>query len=332
MTARPLTNAQVRPVERRHSSALAPADFLREYVATNRPVVIEDAVCEWPALRKWAPEFFKSEFADREVDVSYHSRMKMRDFIDGVLASTPERPGPYLYRLFICPHMPQLLPDVMPQNRYSFPYRYASPLMPWTWRRPDGYIKLLFGGAGSRFPVVHYDGENAHATVTQVYGDKTFVLFAPQDGEFLYPKEHIPNHSRIPDIDQADPERFPLFARATRYQTVLQPGDMVFIPCGWWHAARVSGPSISIGQNFMDGSNWARFVQLVCARSTGLPLWKRLPKRIWLGALGGLFALRESLLPANHPRPGNRLARWAPMFPEETSDPGTWPMATWTQS
>jgi hypothetical protein len=332
MNAVPLTKMQIFPVERRHSSTLAPADFQREYVAANRPVVIENAVPDWPALRKWTLEFFKSEFRDEEVDVSYDARMRMGDFIDGVLASTPERPGPYLYRLFICPHLPRLLPDVMPQNRYSFPYRYASPLMPRVWRRPDGYIKLLIGGAGSRFPIVHYDGDNAHATVTQVYGDKTFVLFAPEDGQFLYPKKHFPNHSRIPDIDEVDAVKFPLFARATRYQTILHPGDMVFIPCGWWHAARVSGPSISIGQNILDGSNWKRFVQLVCAGSTGLPPWKRWPRRLWLHSLGGLFTLRQRWVPPDRPRPRSLLARWSPMFPEEVRDPGEWPMETWTQS
>lgn len=325
-------NAAPAPIERRHSSTLSPAEFASDYIAQNRPVVVENAVPDWPALHKWTPEFFRTAFAEQEVDVTYRSRMRMDAFIDGVLASTPEHPGPYLYRVFICPHLPQLLPDVLPLNRYSFPHRFASPLMPWTWRRPDGFIKLLIGGAGSRFPIVHFDGENAHATVTQLYGSKIFVLFPPQDSEFLYPKEHIPNQSWISDIERADLQRFPLFAKATRYQTILQPGDTVFIPCGWWHAARVSGPSISIGQNLLDGSNWDRFVQLVCAPSTGLPLWKRVPRRMWLEALGSFFSWRERWLPPDRARPESLIARWAPMWPEEVSDSGTWPMATWTQS
>jgi hypothetical protein len=179
---------------------------------------------------------------------------------------------------------------------------------------------------------VHFDGENAHATVTQIYGHKIFVLFSPQDSEFLYPKEHIPNQSWISDLERVDPQRFPLFVKATRYQTILGPGDTVFIPCGWWHAARVTGPSISVGQNLLDGSNWERFVRLVCDRSTGLPLWKRQRRRMWLQALGFFFSMRERWLPADRPRPDSMLARWAPMWPEEVSEPSRWPMATWTQS
>lgn len=161
MTSQFVRNERIVAVERQHSSKLPPAQFMRDYVAANRPVVIEDAV-DWPALRKWSPEYFRAQLGDKEVDVTYRMKMKMGEFVDAVLASSAEQPGPYLYRLFICPHMPELLPDVLPQNLYCFPYRFASPLMPVTWRRPDGYIKLLMGGAGSRFPIVHFDGENAH--------------------------------------------------------------------------------------------------------------------------------------------------------------------------
>lgn len=331
MTEAFVRNARVVEVERQSASNLPPAQFMQDYVGANRPVVIENAVPDWPALHKWSPDYFRAQWGDTEVDVSYRVKMKMGEFVDAMLASSAENPGPYLYRLFICPHMPQLLPDVQPQNLYCFPYRYASPLMPTTWRRPDGYIKLLMGGAGSRFPIVHFDGENAHASVTQVYGEKQFVLFPPSDSPSLYPKDHIPNHSWIQDIEHAEAERFPLFARATRYQTTLRPGEMIFIPCGWWHAARVSGPSISIGQNLLDHSNWSRFVSLVCAPGTG-SLPRRLPRRLWLNAAGVFFNLRERLLPPRAAHPRSRIARLDPMFREEMRAPATWPMATWTQS
>lgn len=331
MTGHFVRNERVVAVERQSSSSLSPARFMTDYVAANRPVVIEDAVPEWPALHKWSPAYFRSQFGDHEVDVSYRVKMKIGEFVDAMLASSPDHPGPYLYRLFICPHMPELLPDVSPQNLYCFPYRFASRLMPVTWRRPDGYIKLLMGGAGSRFPIVHFDGENAHASVTQVYGEKDFVLFPPSDSASLYPKEHIPNHSWIQDIEHADAGQFPLFARATRYQTTLRPGEMIFIPCGWWHAARVSGPSISIGQNLLDHSNWSRFVSLVCAPGTG-SLPRRLPRRLWLDTLGAFFAARERFMPPRCAHPRSHIARLAPMFREELSAPDTWPMATWTQS
>ncbi len=82
--------------------------------------------------------------------------MKMSDSVDAALASSPEHPGPYLFRVFLHGYMPALLPDVIPQNVYGFPSHYASPLMPEQWRRPDGYLKLLMGGPGSQSPAMHY--------------------------------------------------------------------------------------------------------------------------------------------------------------------------------
>jgi hypothetical protein len=242
-------------------SANLPYDaFVRDFMGKNRPVVIRNATPAWPAMHKWTPQYFKTEFGSKRVQVSYEESMTFSDFIDGVLASTHERPGPYMYRLFIHESLPELLPDLTPQNPYSYPRRYASPLMRTHWRRPDGYLKLLIGGIGGRFPVMHFDGENAHATVTEIYGDKEFLVYPPSDGQYLYPNPKIPNKSLIADPLALDLERFPLQAKATLSRAVLRPGDMVFVPCGWWHTARALTPSISVGLNIMDSSNWDGFV------------------------------------------------------------------------
>lgn len=323
--------ARALPIERHRARDLSPAEFNRNFVAAGRPVVVEMAVANWPALQKWTPEFFRHRFAGKQVNVSFNARMGMEAFVDAMLASTADQPGPYLFRVFVCPHMPELYPDVLPMNPYSFPGRYASSLMPARWRRPDGYTKLLMGGAGSGFPIVHFDGENAHATITQVYGEKVFTLFPPTDSAGLYPKADTPNHSQIQDVRHVDLQRFPLFTQTTPRQTTLRAGDMIFVPCGWWHAANVDGLSISIGQNMLDASNWSRFAALVCAPGTGSPAWKRTLKRAWLHGLGAMFDVREYLFPPNHPRPHNPLARWDPMFQDEIRPWQTWPTSDWAR-
>jgi hypothetical protein len=247
-------------LESRDVSDLPYEAFVREYVRERKPVVVRDAVAEWPAMRTWTPEYFKATYPTKRVQVSYTESMTFAEFIDGVLASTEDKPGPYMYRLFIHEDMPELLADISPQNRYAFPRRFASPLMRSFWKRPDGYLKLLIGGIGGRFPVMHFDGENAHATVTEIYGDKEFIMYAPSDSAYLYPNPEIPNKSLVVDPHHVDRARFPLQEKATQFRTVLEPGDMVFIPCKWWHTARALTPSISLGTNILDESNWAGFV------------------------------------------------------------------------
>ena len=48
-----------------------------------------------------------------------------------------------------------------------------------------------------------------------------------------------------PDLD-----RYPLFAEARYTDAVLEPGDVLFIPSGWWHAVHSLTTSASINFNF----------------------------------------------------------------------------------
>lgn len=279
-------------MEDRDAAGLSYASFLHEYVRSFRPVIVRNATPDWPALRKWTPQFFKERFADRAVKVSFDLTMRFDDFIDAMLASTADKPGPYMYRLFLHEHLPDVLADLSPQNPFAFPGRYASPLMMEYWRRPDGYLKLLIGGVGGRFPVMHFDGENAHATITEIYGDKDFIVYPPSDGAYLYPDPKRPNHSLVDDPSNQDLARFPLLARARQLRGVLGPGDMVFVPCGWWHTARALNPSISVGMNLRDRSNWKGFVDEIGGASLRP---RKIAKRAYLRALGPTLTAVEAV-------------------------------------
>ena len=327
---RPEIRAQRRvALERRTAAELPYPVFVRDYIARNRPVVVENALPACPARRQWTPEYFRERFGAKRIQVSPSEQMAFADFIDAVLASREDAPGPYMYRLFIGPHMPELLPDLEPLNPYAFPRRLASPLMPRQWRRPDGYLKLLIGGIGGRFPFLHYDLENSHATITEIHGDKEFILYPPEDAAFLYPKPGMPNQSTIPDVRQVDLARFPLYERATQYHTVLHPGDMVFVPSRWWHGARALSPSISICQNMLDGSNWDGYVDELCSRKSGLPGPKRQAKRMYLGALGGLLSMLERWPRRAAAGAAGRVVRLAPVTCDEAGDSSAWPVADW---
>jgi hypothetical protein len=196
-----------------------------------------------------------------------------------------------MYRLFLHEDLRELLPDLVPQNVFAYPRRLASPLMPGQWRRPDGYLKLLIGGCGGRFPVLHYDAENMHATITEIYGDKEFILYPPQDTPHLYPKHSQVNHSLVDDHD--DFTRFPALRLATRFQGTISPGDMIFVPARWWHSARALNPSVSVGMNILDRSNWAGFVREVTKRD--VVGWRRATLlRTYLTIAGSVFSAMEA--------------------------------------
>lgn len=89
----------------------------------------------------------------------------------------------------------------------------------------------------------------------QIVGRKSVRLFSPADTPNLYMNEE--RRSEVLDFDQPDVERYPLVVRASAWETVLEPGDVLFLPSYWWHEIRVDRPSISLGYPVQAGL-WAR--------------------------------------------------------------------------
>jgi len=79
----------------------------------------------------------------------------------------------------------------------------------------------------------------------QVHGAKRVRLFSPADTPWLY--ANAERRSAVRDFDRVDGERFPLVARATAYEAVLEPGDALFLPSYWWHEIRVDELAVSVG-------------------------------------------------------------------------------------
>ena len=103
-------------------------------------------------------------------------------------------------------------------------------------------------------------------------------MFAQINGRkrvFLVPFEQTP--LVYPFIDnivnsQVDPEnysyqKFPKFISADVMETIVEPGELLFIPRGWWHYLRSLEPSISINHWF--GKPVPAFTYLRCLANLG---------------------------------------------------------------
>jgi len=100
----------------------------------------------------------------------------------------------------------------------------------------------LWMGVGTRSGL-HFDAtDNMFA---QIYGEKKVFLFAPQAARYLYPFPDVPTKSQV-DPQNPDLERFPKFAACSAIAHTLQPGDLLYLPRGWWHFFAASGLSISV--------------------------------------------------------------------------------------
>ena len=58
--------------------------FIQDYLLRSRPVVIENAVGNWPAMKKWTTEFLHKEFGSREI----HIKLTPNGNFEGVESAT----------------------------------------------------------------------------------------------------------------------------------------------------------------------------------------------------------------------------------------------------
>lgn len=101
------------------------------------------------------------------------------------------------------------------------------------WGLPETNV-MFMGTEGASTPA-HFDEQ--HNFLNQVRGQKAVILFPPTDYTRMYPfpVTHPCDRCSMVDVQRPDLDKFPRFAEATGHYTVLNPGDVLYIPYGWWH-------------------------------------------------------------------------------------------------
>jgi hypothetical protein len=248
-------------VDRR--SNLTRADFAREYSSPLAPVILTDALSHWRALGRWSPQFFRADYGHLEVQVD-GERVTLRELVDRVEASSEDHPAPYLRNQPLAELPPELTADVSPLPECTQPNWLQSRFFP---ARGDlSALELYIGGRGAKFPVMHYDRWHTHAFLMQLYGEKEYLVFSPKHTAAMYPRDGgNSNLSQLDDLDDPDLTKFPLLAYAQGKRFRLGPGEMLFVPAGWWHTARILSPSVTVSINVVNRANSLAFRKDYCA-------------------------------------------------------------------
>jgi len=90
----------------------------------------------------------------------------------------------------------------------------------------------------------------------QILGSKRIFLAPPHHGDYLYTREANPVLFGSPfDPEAPDFDAWPLARQAAIVEVLVQPGDMLYVPAGWYHQVRALSFSLS-------SNRWARGVPL----------------------------------------------------------------------
>ncbi|WP_224369617.1 cupin-like domain-containing protein [Hyalangium versicolor] len=220
------------------------SEFFERYYYAHRPIILQGLMKDWPAMENWRPERLAERFGDVQVEVMagresdpvhdlepdrFRSVMPLRDFIQRLLRGGPTNDLYLTARNFALerPELRSLYDDVRPLEGFLRPVR-------------DRTVKLWVGPAGT-LTGLHHDLSNI--LFAQVHGRKHFKLIPSFELHCLY--NHHGVWSEV-DATRPDFERFPAYRKVDVVEAVLEPGELLFIPVGWWHWVHALDVSVSV--------------------------------------------------------------------------------------
>lgn len=127
------------------------------------------------------------------------------------------------------------------------------------------FYKLSLGAPGC-ISRLHVTNNGAHTWYTQIEGRRLFFLFAPQQTGNLNeeeggPVDHLEGYAASVssvDIFFPNPKRHAAFSKAQAQTVILQPGESLIVPSGWWHYAVHLEASVTLHHPFRALQNRAR--------------------------------------------------------------------------
>ena len=222
---------QLQPVDK--VEHISPEAFKKNYYNTKKPLVIKGLAKQWPCSQKWNWDYFINIVGEKEVGDYNNVKsdaytpintadayMKFGDYLKQV------KNGPLELRIFlfnIFQHAPQLVND----------FAWPEELM-------KGFVKkypMLFVGGEGSITHMHFDIDMSHILHTQFMGKKRVLLFPHEEKHKLYRKPwEVLSLANFANYEkQFDYENFPATKLAKGYEVVLEHGDTLFMPAGYWH-------------------------------------------------------------------------------------------------
>lgn len=265
--------------------SLDPARFVAEYLQPGFPVVVRDALAGWASAPPWDLAALGARFGGHRVPLydtlfSLQTVSTLGEYVASYTdRSTPTPGGPPYLRWFTRQSRDRMpwadeafaqladdwtMPSWLPDSDYVFP-RLPGAADPTRDAFPARGLFVCGTGGRTR---LHVDPWASDACLCQITGSKRFVMYPPEAAALLSDRT-----GALVDLEEPDDERFPRWRSAQpAFEEVVGPGDAIFIPAGWHHAAVALSDSISLTWNFVHRTHERRFAEYLRAGGSTDPI------------------------------------------------------------
>jgi hypothetical protein len=194
-------------------------EFLERYYSVQRPVVLLDAMSEWPALARWTADYLSGRAGDRTIDVAdavpgeagkvptFHE-MPFAHFVDRA-----QRKGPGGH-----PEMSVFDSSSSARNGEAFALFQTDlgtldDYLVRSGSSPNRRLRIDSAGAASAMQL-----GRTNAMIAQIVGRRRFTIVPAGETPCLHPASNDTASSS--DIKA--------------YDVILAPGEILFLPLTWW--------------------------------------------------------------------------------------------------
>lgn len=239
-------------IERREK--LTGNEFLEQYYRTNRPVIITGMLDHYPARTKWNLDYFGAErFRDRMVEVQFGRNGDANYELNSI---AHKRKLPFGEYVDMVRNSGTSNDFYMTANNDSLNREAIKELWDDVGTLPE-YLDddparkgfFWFGPAGTITPF-HHDLTNNF--MSQILGRKRVRLIAPCELANVYNHRHCFTEVDARNIDL---QRFPAMKGVPVLECVLEPGEILFLPVGWWHYVEALDISVTLASTNFHWQN-----------------------------------------------------------------------------
>jgi hypothetical protein len=256
-------------------------NWMKQYYHLGKPLLIKGGTKHWPAYKKWNSLDYLLSIIGANTNIVLQTDVteqrdkpfvatKFKAFIEWLkkyptfkeTKAYKDEVGATYYiaeEFDFLEKYPKLYKDMVNLTDFNF-FKNTLKMVGGDNNHTKSYgfeTAFWMGGAGAKTGW-HYDYDYSFNVLCHLKGEKTFYISEPTGTKYLYPSKKFDPGAILSSVNfwTPDIELYPKYKNIHYEEINLNPGDMFFIPAGYWHAVESISHSVSVSIRLMPKYLW----------------------------------------------------------------------------